>query len=160
MRVEEPQVKYYRFEELLEKDGYLLYTNVGSSMMPLLRERKDIIEITAKRGRCKKYDVVFYKRGDQYILHRIIKVLPNGYVIAGDHNTFKEFDIKDENILGVMTRVIREGKSIYSTDFLYRLYAHLWVDFFSIKVFFLRGKELFSRLCSITSAKLREYLNR
>ena len=44
----EPQVRYVTFEELLEKDGYIVYTNVDTSMMPLLRKRRDIIEIHAK----------------------------------------------------------------------------------------------------------------
>jgi len=71
----------YSFEELLKKDGFIVYTNVGFSMMPLLRQRRDIIEIRAKGpGRCRKYDVVLYRRGEKYILHRILKVLPDGYV--------------------------------------------------------------------------------
>ena len=86
--------KAYTFEELLRTTGYIVYTNVGYSMMPLLRQRKDIIEIRAKGPeRCKKYDVVLYKRGNKYILHRILEVLPDGYIIAGDHNTFLETEI-------------------------------------------------------------------
>ena len=110
---DEPRVQQVSFEELLEKDGVLVYTNVGCSMMPLLRQRRDIIEIRKKGPeRCKKYDVALYKRGEKYILHRVLKVLPDGYLIAGDHNTFVERDVTDKMILGVMTRVIRNGKDI------------------------------------------------
>ncbi len=141
MRTDDPTIQFKSFEELLEQDGYLVYTNGGYSMMPLLRERKDII-IIKKKGpeRCKKYDVALYKRGETYILHRILKVLPDGYIIAGDHNSFVEKDIKDENILGVMTRVIRDGKSIYMDDWRYRLYVHLWVDFYPIRAAILHCK--------------------
>lgn len=133
-RVLEPTVQYVTFEELLEKDGYLVYTNVGVSMMPLLRQRRDIIEIRKKgTGRCKRYDAVLYKRGDKYILHRILKVRPNDYVICGDHNIRKEYGITDAQILGVMTRVIRNGKSIYPTDWKYKLCVHLWCDFYLIR---------------------------
>ncbi len=133
--------KKYSFEELLQKDGYLLYTNVGRSMMPLLRQRRDLIEIHAKGpGRCKKYDVVLYKRGDKYILHRILKVLPDGYIIAGDNNTFLETDIKDENILGVMTRVIRDGRQVTSDNVLYRMYVHLWCDLYPARMLLIRLK--------------------
>ena len=100
-------IKEITFEELLEQKGYIVYTNVGRSMMPLLRQRRDIIEIRKKGPeRCKKYDVVLYKRDGRYILHRILEVLPDGkYIIAGDNNTFLEKDITDDQILGVMTRV-------------------------------------------------------
>jgi len=136
----EPSVKYYSFEELLEEQGYFLYTNIGVSMMPLLRQSKDVIEIRKKSGRCKKYDVVLYKRGDQYILHRILQVTLTGYIIAGDHNTYKETDIRDEDILGVMVRVIRDGKSITPDNIKYKIYVHLWCDFFPVRVFLLRLK--------------------
>lgn len=141
MKASEPVAQYTTFEEMLEKDGYIVYTNVGYSMMPLLRQRKDIIEIRKKGpGRCKKYDVVLYKRGNKYILHRILEVLPDGYIIAGDHNTFLETDIKDEHILGVMTRVIRDGKSIYTTDKAYQAYVHLWCDAYPVRMGLLKAK--------------------
>ena len=137
----EPSVQFVTFEEMLEKDGYLVYTNVGYSMLPLLRQRRDIIEIRKKGPeRCKKYEAVLYKVHDKYILHRILKVRPNDYVIAGDHNTFKEYGITDDMILGGMTRVIRDGKSIYPTDWRYKLYYHLWVDFYPIRVLILKLK--------------------
>lgn len=135
MSATEPSVKYVSFEDLLKKDGYLVYTNVGMSMMPLLRQRRDIIEIRRKNPstRCKRYDAVLYKRGDKYILHRVLKVRPNDYVICGDHNIWREYGITDAQILGVMTRVIRNGKSIYPTDWNYKLYVHLWCDFYHVR---------------------------
>ena len=128
------------FEEILERDGVFAYTNVGWSMMPLLRERHDVIEIRKKEpGRCKKYDVVLYKRHGQYILHRILRVLPEGYVVAGDNNSFLDPIVADEDILGVMTRVIRDGKDITMDEHFYRLYVHLWCDCYPLRMFLLRG---------------------
>ena len=130
----------YTFEELLDQKGHFVYTNVGISMLPLLRQRRDLIEIRKKQGRCKKYDVVLYKRGDKYILHRIIKVRENDYVIRGDNCIVLEYGITDDMILGVMTRVVRDGKYISTTDWRYKLYYHLWVDFYPIRVLILRLK--------------------
>ena len=90
--------------------------------------------------RCKKYDVVLYKRGENYILHRILRVLPDGYIIAGDNNTLLEYDIKDEQIIGVMVRVIRDGKEIRMTEKKYRLYVHIWCDFYPVRMILLRIK--------------------
>ena len=145
MKAIEPSVKYVSFEDLLEKDGYLVYTNVGTSMMPLLRQRRDIIEIRRKDPtiRCRKYDAVLYKRGNKYILHRILKVRPNDYVIVGDHCIWREYGITDDMILGVMTRVFRDGKTIVvNTNKLYKLYVHLWCDFYYVRVAILYMKML------------------
>lgn len=133
-----PETKQYSFERYIEDHGYLLYTNVGSSMLPFLREKRDIIEIRPVKGKVKKYEVALYRRGKIYILHRCIHASSAGYVFAGDHNTFKEYGVKDEDILGVMTRVIRSGHYVYPSNLFYKLYYHIWVDFFPIRVFFLR----------------------
>ena len=139
-------VKVYTFEEILEEKGFLIYTNVGFSMMPLLRQRRDVIEIRKKEpGRCKKYDVVLYKKGDSYILHRILKVLPEGYIIAGDHNTFLEKDVTDDMILGVMTRVVRDGKTISVDDFWYKVYVHLWCVVYPMRMGILKVKSFVYR---------------
>ena len=147
-KIEQPNVTFVSFEELLEKDGVIVYTNTGFSMMPLLRQNKDVIEIRKKMSvRCKKYDVVLYKRNEKYILHRILKVLPGGkYIISGDHNTFKEYDITDDMIIGVMVRVFRNGKIITRDSLVYKIYYHLWVDFFPIRVFIIRVKAILRRI--------------
>ena len=133
--------RLYSFEELLNRDGYIIYTNVGFSMMPLLRQKRDVIEIKKKEpSRSRKYDVVLYKRDKRYILHRVLKVLPDGYIIAGDHNTFIETDITDDRILGVMTRVIRNGKSITPDNFWYKVYVHLWCDAYPVRMKIIRWK--------------------
>lgn len=131
------------FEELLDTHGFIVYTNVGYSMMPLIRQRRDIIEIRKKEGgRYNKYDVVLYKRNGRYILHRILKVRPEDYVLAGDHNYFLEYGIRDEEILGIMTRVIRDGKPVEPDNSWYRIYVHLWCDFYPIRMMILRIKAI------------------
>ena len=137
--------KTYSFEEMLKEKGYIIYTNVGTSMMPLLRQRRDLIEIRsiAPNIRVKKYDAVLYKRGEKYILHRILKVRPNDYVIVGDHCIRREYGITDNQILGVMTRVIRDGRTITPDNKKYRLYVHLWCDFYHVRVAILYMKSVF-----------------
>ena len=147
--------KRYSFEEMLSERGYIVYTCKGSSMMPLLRQYRDIIEIRPKGyHRCKKYDVVLYRRGENYILHRILRVLPDGYIIAGDNNTFLEYDIKDEQIIGIMVRLIRDGKEIRMTDMKYRLYVHVWCDFYPVRMFLLRVKRKVWRIASLLKRRV------
>ena len=150
MNTAKPDIRRMTFEELLEKDGYFLFTNTGVSMMPLLRQQKDIVEIRRKKaGRCRKYDVVLYRRKDQYILHRILKVLPSGYLIAGDNCVSVETDIKDENILGVMTRVVRNGKTITPDQIGYKCYVHLWCDVYPLRMWILKAIPRIFHLLSV-----------
>ena len=50
------------FEEMIEKEGRLIYSSVGDSMLPLIREGRDIVIIGRCSGRLKKYDVPLYRR--------------------------------------------------------------------------------------------------
>ena len=83
------------YEEFLEQNGQLTYTFNGTSMMPLLRSGKDLFVVEKNKGsRFKKGDVVLYRRPpDQYVLHRIIKVRPEDYVILGDNCINREYGI-------------------------------------------------------------------
>ena len=116
--------KIINYEEYIQKNGSLTYTNVGVSMMPLLRQGKDLFTVTKRNGeRCKKGDVVLYKRPpNKYVLHRIVEVRDNGYVILGDNCINKEYGIKDSDIIGVMTGYVRNGKEHSIYDKSYRLY--------------------------------------
>ena len=51
------------FEEELRKNGVIAYTNVGVSMLPLIKENKDALIIRkAEPEALKRYDIVLFKR--------------------------------------------------------------------------------------------------
>lgn len=134
------------FEEQIQKNGKLIYTNVGDSMMPLIRQDKDLLIIEKVNGRLKKYDVPLYKRDSgQYVLHRILKVRENDYVICGDNRWRREYGISDRHIIGVLTGIVRDGKTILVTDKKYQLYVHLWCDFFPVRAFVIRVRGFVKR---------------
>ena len=146
-------------EEFLKKNGYLAYTVRGFSMMPLLRQKKDVVMLRSKgEERCRKYDVVLYRSGDghNFILHRVLKVRPDHYIIAGDHNTFLEYGITDDQILGVMTSIRRNGKDITMDNRLYRLYVHLWCDCYPVRMAIIRGKQRLYGYASAIRRRLRK----
>ena len=155
------------YEEILGKGQTLVYTNVGRSMMPLLRQRRDILIIEPRpSGRLKKYDVPLYKRGKKYILHRIVDVTDTGYVIIGDNNTFYEYDVTDDMILGVLTGFVRndpagiekfmfwkkdrrmKGKRYSTEDKFYRAYVRLWCGCLPARIGILKFRNRCHRILS------------
>lgn len=115
------------FEEELDKKGILVYTNKGNSMYPLIRQGKDVLIIKKVNTRLKKMDIPLYKReSGQYVLHRIIKVNENDYVIRGDNTYYNETGIRDDQILGALSGVIREGKEISVNSLSYKIYSYFW----------------------------------
>lgn len=125
------------FEEELKEKGVLVYTNVGTSMRPLIRQGKDVMIISSldHLGRdLRKMDVPLYKReSGQYVLHRIIKVNKDGYVIRGDNTYSNEYGVTDSQILGVLSGVIRNGKEISVNSLGYRVYSYFWLYTYYIR---------------------------
>jgi len=120
----DPPLESISFEDYLSKYGSLTYRNRGVSMMPLLKQGRDLFTLVPKGAqRCEKYDVVLYKnRSGSYVLHRIIKVRENDYVIRGDNTYHKEYQ-KDSDIIGVMSSFVHNGKTGHVDDFRYKLYS-------------------------------------
>lgn len=116
------------FEDVIQEHGVLIYENVGDSMMPLIKQGRDKMVIVRKpEGRLRKYDVPLYKRDNgQYVLHRIVGVRDNDYVILGDNRWALEYGITDRHIIGVLSAVIRDGKSVSVTSKQYLRYVQLW----------------------------------
>ena len=141
------------FEEQLAQTGRLIYTNKGDSMMPLIKQDRDLLVIKPVSGRLKKYDVPLYRRDSgQYVLHRILKVRKDDYVICGDNRWSKEYGISDRHIIGVLTAVVRDGRVVSFESWKYKLYVHLWCDFFPVRALI---THVISKLKRMKRKKLR-----
>lgn len=132
------------FEQILDETGTLCYRTVGGSMRPLLREGRDAVVISRRPAdQIKKYDAVLFTRNGrqgekEYILHRILKVNPDGtYWVVGDNCTSGD-TVRAEDILGVLTEVIRDGKPVTDRTFLYRVYKLFWCRMYPLRIFALR----------------------
>ena len=123
-----------KIEDIIEKEGYYISTSVGNSMLPFLRERKDTIVIQ-KRKKYKKFDVVLYNRKGNYVLHRIIKVLPETFHIRGDNCYYDEY-VKHNEIIGVMVECYRGEKKVKLDSLAYKIYVYLRVYLYPIRRIF------------------------
>ena len=112
-------------EKALSEDGVYVSTTSGVSMYPMLRNRRDTIIVTPTAERLKKYDVALYRRGESYVLHRVIKVLPDSYIIRGDNCIAKEYGITDADILGKLSGFMRGEKEINMNGAAYKLYSRI-----------------------------------
>lgn len=100
-----------KFEDVIAEQGRLVYTNVGDSMNPVIREG-DLLVIEAVKAPLKVGDVPLYKRDSgQYVLHRIVDIKKGKYSMKGDNRTFVEKGITDKHIIGVLTGIVRNGKT-------------------------------------------------
>ncbi len=148
-----------KIEEVLEEQGFFMCSTVGYSMFPMLRDRRDIVVVEPVEERLKKNDIALYKRGDGYILHRVIKVLPDEYIIRGDNCYYKEH-VTDDMIIGKLTGFYRnpkktppesDRKPVDMNGVGYAVYTRAWRYTYGVRMIFVR----FKRLCGRALRKLR-----
>lgn len=113
-------------KNLLDQNGEIIGATNGNSMRPLFRNGKDRAVIVPLWRPIKPNDVLLYKKqnNDDVVLHRVIKVTPNGPVFRGDALYFKESNINSADIIGIMRGFYR-GKKYYDCQksFKYKLYV-------------------------------------
>ena len=115
------------FEEELLSSGRLVCPNWGTSMLPLIRQGKDLMVIIPRPNRrLRKYEAVFFRRGESYLLHRILKVNDGEYLIGADNRTNTEI-VKDDQIIGVLYSVLRDGsREVKAKGLACRGYVFFW----------------------------------
>ena len=98
----------------------------GTSMLPMLRQGRDMVLLSPLPKKLKKYDLPLYQRSNgQYVLHRIVKA-DNTYTCIGDNQYEKETDLKYEQMIALVTAFYRDGKKYSVTNFGYRTYCRYW----------------------------------
>ena len=111
------------YEEYFKRHTELIYRNVGVSMLPMLKQGRDLFILKKKTDqRCKKY------------------------VILGDNCEHKEYGIKEEDILAVMDSFVRKGKIISVSNWKYKLYAYLWYGIYPFRKQIFRWKRMAGRV--------------
>ena len=119
------------YENELEQNGKLIFTIKGISMRPLFHADKDAILVKkCAPETLKTLDIVLFRRGKQYVLHRIVDRDKSGlFVIAGDNCSAADI-VRPEDILGVVTSAQRCGKPIKLDG---RIYLKLWCSPYKLR---------------------------
>ena len=84
-----------KIEDVLASEGFYMGPPAGVSMWPMLRNRHDVMMVVPAEGELRRYDVALYRRGEKYVLHRVVghygSGSEKGYVICGDNCVMLEY---------------------------------------------------------------------
>ncbi len=136
--------EFCSIKEILDKTGRYTGLTMGASMQPLIHQQRDNIIVIKNTGRLKKYDVPVYLTNDgRYVMHRVVKVCDDHYVIVGDNLTVKEY-VTDDMVCGVLAGFYKNGKHYVDckNSVFYKIYSHIWVALLPVRpvmLLFTRG---------------------
>ena len=98
----------------------------GVSMLPMLRQGTDSVELSPVPEKLRKFDLPLYQRQDgTYVLHRIVDARDT-YTCMGDNQFTAERGLRPEQMLAVVTAFYRGEKKHSVREPGYWLYCRLW----------------------------------
>ena len=134
-------------EEAFERGTTFKIPITGTSMNPLLYEKRDFVFIKKPEFPLAIGDVPLYRRRDgHFVLHRIVGINEKGYVLCGDNQFLLEEGITDTNIIGVVCEMNIDGKKVSTDDKGYIKHKEKYVKNVSKRYPFRRMRYNLSRL--------------
>ena len=135
---------YTTIEDMLRVEGQAIIAPVGESMLPFLKEGRDLVHLELCDSPPRKYDIVLYRSisGD-LVLHRIIRINGSDYIICGDNSSIWERGYSSDDIIAVVDKIIRNGKHIDCHCFRNKIYERVWCGSFIKRVIFKLKRILF-----------------
>lgn len=117
----------------------------GVSMLPMLRQGQDAVEIAPLTDKLKKYDLPVYQYpSGKIVMHRVVGVQDDHYICLGD-NTYKYEYIRPEWMIAKVSAFKRGDKIIRVDNPRYKLYSRIWVAIYPVRNFLRRAKNWLRR---------------
>ena len=98
----------------------------GISMLPTIRPNRDVVVVSKLPQQLKKYDLPLYRRKNgKFVLHRIVAV-GETYTCVGDGQFELEPGVTQDQMVAIVTTIIRNGREISVDAPMYRLFCRVW----------------------------------
>lgn len=136
--------------EILASGALFPLMVTGYSMIPFLKEERDTVYLQ-KTNRFYKGQIVFFRRtSNEFILHRIRKIYPDGTLLVnGDAQSWCEV-IGQEQVLAEVLYISRNGRRIDPQSAQFRLLEALWYPTKPLRPLIWR---CYGRICKIFKRK-------
>lgn len=130
----------------LQNGGKANLVVTGVSMKPMLTEGRDTVILMPITADPVAGDIVLYRRDNgKFVLHRIIRITPEGYLISGD-NQYKLEEVSRQQMLAVVSAFVRKGRSHTLREPGYRLYRWAWVKLFWLRKPYIKLRRKLGRI--------------
>lgn len=122
-------------EEQLALGKRVCFPVSGTSMTPWIIHNRDHVELISAKGLgLKKGDIILFQPcPGKYLLHRITKKVPGGYITTGDGNLYRDGFTSSASVIGKAVVIHRKGKSIHCNALGWRILSWLWMALFPVR---------------------------
>ena len=107
----------------------------GASMTPFLIPGRDTVYLSRLERPVRRGDILLYQRDNgQYVLHRVWRVEKDGtFTIVGDAQKELERGIREDQIIAIVTSVIRKGQRMGPGGFWWEFFEKVWIRMIPVR---------------------------
>lgn len=133
----QPEILLEEYRRLLEDEQEIEALPLiisGNSMSPFLIHGRDTAFLSRLTRPARRGDILLYQRKNgAYVLHRVHTVTPQGLTMVGDAQDILEPGIQPDQIIAIVTRVVRKGKELKSGSFWWDFFEKVWIRMVPIR---------------------------
>lgn len=131
-------------------------------MWPTILGGRDQVTLIKAPEKLHKYDLPLYRRkSGQFVLHRIMSVNEDGsYNCCGDHQTQIEYGLKQEQMVGLVTNIVRKGKAFSADNRHYCRWVKFWCAIRPLRPVYFKLYHFASTVASYIRAIFRKIFKR
>ena len=118
----------------------------GDSMRPLIRRGRDPVTIIPINRPLQKGDVVLFRLGERYIVHRVWQMKDGMVRTFGDNCWNPEPWFPEEQVLGLVVRFVRAGRTFRLDTPAARAWGQVWMTIHPVRLMYLRCRSLAARI--------------
>lgn len=115
-------------KQTLDSGGEFKLLVTGGSMFPFIKHLRDSVILTSPSARTlRRGEIVLVARETkQLVLHRIVKMKQDGFIMNGDAQLWDEF-VPFGQVVAVVQAIERKGRLISCDSRLYRFLSGMWM---------------------------------
>lgn len=144
-----PEILLEEYRQLLnseEKIEALPLVVTGSSMTPFLVGGRDRVFLSRVTRPVRRGDILLYRRRTgAYVLHRVYRAEEKGYTMVGDAQTELEPGIRPEQVIAIVTRAQRKGKTQEPGTFWWEFFEKVWIRMIPLRRIAVKGYSIFRK---------------
>lgn len=120
--------------EMLNEGKDVRFNISGNSMFPLLVHHRDSVVLRKCNNELRKGDIILFKVSNyHHVLHRITKVLNDGFITTGDGNLHRDGFVSNETVIAKAITIYRKDKVIDVSDWKWKFIFSIWMFLYPIR---------------------------
>ena len=135
--------------DALDRDGLVLISGKGISMLPLIRNSRDRICIRRLPREPRRYDILVYRTSRGLAAHRLLAYSADGCLLLCGDNQLRPERVSRDKIVAYLPGMLRGDTYLdFATSRKYALYCRVWCCSLLLRrcfLFFLRQSPLYKR---------------